>query len=224
MPNTPDKTMLKELLKEGCIELGIDLTDEMAEKFMRYLNELKTWNKTINLTSVINEKDIVIRHFLDSLTILPIIIKADSVKPVKLLDIGSGAGFPGIPLKIACPRLDVTLVESRKKKVYFMRHIIRSLGLGMAIKALDERAEGNEFISAHTGSFDIVTSRAFSSLEDFLNVAMPLCAPLGRIIAIKGPAVDNELIRVQGLSVLEIIKVKVPFEDRTNSLVVFTKE
>jgi 16S rRNA (guanine527-N7)-methyltransferase len=142
----------------------------------------------------------------------------------RILDIGSGAGFPGIPLKIAYPRLDVTLIESRKKKVYFMRHIIRSLGLGMAIKALDERAESVAFTKTHANTFDIVTSRAFSSLKDFLNVALPLCAPLGRIIAIKGPAVDNELIKVPGLSAPEITKIKVPFEARTNSLVIFTKE
>lgn len=222
MTNKTDSGELFRLLKQGCNELGIDLKDEAAKKFLMYLKELQSWNRTTNLTAITDEKDIIIRHFLDSLTILPIIQKS-AQGALKLLDIGAGAGFPGIPLKVAEPRLDVTLVESREKKVFFMRHIIRTLGLGMAIRAVAGRAGETAFNEKYGNSFDIVTSRAFTNLKDFLKIALPVCAPGGRVIAIKGPSADKELLSVNGVAGPEVIKVKVPFEKRTNTLVVFTK-
>ena len=118
------ETENKDLLVEGAKTFGIHLDGKAIEFFELYLKELLKWNQKINLTAIRSEKGIVLKHFLDSLSVYPYIPKTCS-----LLDIGSGAGFPGIPLKITQPNLEMTLIDSVRKKVDFQRHIIRMLGL-----------------------------------------------------------------------------------------------
>ncbi|MBI5492316.1 MAG: 16S rRNA (guanine(527)-N(7))-methyltransferase RsmG [Deltaproteobacteria bacterium] len=211
---------LKNILKNGALELGVTLSEVDLGQFITYLKELQAWNRKINLTSIESDKEIVIRHFLDSLTTLPFV--KDSKR---LLDIGSGAGFPGIPLKIAAPLLEVTLLDSVEKKVHFMRHIIRTLGL-KGIEATYGRAEDPKIIERYGSLFDCVISRAFAELGKFLELSLPFVAKGGSIIAIKGPAFDRELEEaryVSGVEGPEIHEIKVPFEDRKNVLVIFRK-
>lgn len=212
---------LKGVLSEGATELGIDLTKEGLEGFAKYLRELKIWNKKMNLTSVDNDRDIIVRHFLDSLTIAGLLSGGERV-----LDLGAGAGFPGIPLKIALPSIDLVLVDSVEKKVHFMRHIIRTLGLKAGIEAIQGRVGDAALIEKYGNAFDAVISRAFTALSGFITAGLPFLKTGGRIIAMKGPSVDEEIREassIKGIAGLRVVKVKVPFEGRVNSIIICEK-
>jgi len=170
---------LEEMLCEGAGSLGVDLTPEMPGLFMRYLSELKVWNRKINLTSLREDRDIVIGHFLDS-------ISAARFMPERgrLLDIGSGAGFPGIPIKIVCPTLDITLMDSSQKKTAFMREIMRVLALE-GVSVVWGRAE-DERNGIMRRSFDRVITRAVGPIPDILDLSEPYLAAGGRIVLMRG--------------------------------------
>lgn len=211
---------LIEILENGSVELGVRLTRGQTKAFIIYLRELQAWNKKINLTSITGEKEIIIRHFLDSLTLVRHVLGLNS-----LLDIGSGAGFPGLPLKIALPSLKVTMLDTVEKKVHFIRHIIRTLDLKDAT-ALSGRVEAPEVLERLSSSFDCVTSRAFTELKAFVALAAPYLRPKGMILAMKGPAVEEELREmgpVEGFCAPEVVHMEVPFSGRTTSLVLLRK-
>ena len=175
----------EEMLHEGAAALGVELTPEMSGLFMRYLSELKVWNRKINLTSLRDDGDIVIGHFLDSLS-------AARFMPAegRLLDIGSGAGFPGLPIKIVYPSLCVTLIDSVQKKAAFMREIVRVLGLeGVSVVWGRAEDEGNGITRR---SFERVITRAVGSIPDMLGLSEPYLAPGGRIILMRGRTGGDE--------------------------------
>ncbi len=212
---------LIKTLRNGAEELGVDLSEGAVALFDAYLNELKVWNRKINLTAIDTDGEIVTKHFLDSLTPHRYLKGA-----TKLLDIGSGGGFPGLPLKIADPALEVALIDCVEKKVHFMRHIIRILGLKGA-SAVAGRVEDPMIIDKHRGYFDAVISRAFTELKGFLSLAAPYVAPGGMAIAMKGPQYEEELHGVEGFkgfSPPEVHEVRVPFTDRTTAVIIFRKE
>ncbi len=209
-----------EILKKGALELGVELDERQGTAFLAYLQELKSWNRRINLTSIEDDREILVRHFLDSLAPVRFLAGVNSA-----LDMGAGAGFPGIPLKIAIPDLQVILLDSVLKKVSFMRHIIRTLGL-KGIEALHGRAEANELITRLSGSFDCVVSRAFAELAAFSALALPYLRPGGRLLAMKGPAVRDELkaiSEISGFTRPEVFEVAIPFSKRVTSMVVLRK-
>ncbi|MBZ0221121.1 MAG: 16S rRNA (guanine(527)-N(7))-methyltransferase RsmG [Candidatus Methylomirabilis sp.] len=213
-----------EFIKKGALELGIDLSEAQGGAFLAYLRELKSWNRRINLTSIEEDRDILVKHFLDSLTPARFLAGVNSV-----LDMGAGAGFPGIPLKIAKPDLQVTLLDSVLKKVSFMRHMIRTLGL-KGIEAIHGRAEANELKTRFAGSFDCVISRAFAELAAFSALAFPYLKPGGMLLAMKGPAVQDELgaiikmsWKISGFTRPEVFEAAVPFSNRITNLVVLRK-
>ena len=175
----------EELLCEGALRLGVELTPPMAGLFMRYLSELKVWNRKINLTSLRDDRDIVIGHFLDSISAARF-VPAGS----RLLDIGSGAGFPGIPIKIVSPTLDVTLLDSAHKKVTFMREVIRALGLE-GVTAVWGRAE-DEGNGIERRGFDRVITRAVGPIPDILRLGEPYLAAGGRIVLMRGQRGGDE--------------------------------
>jgi 16S rRNA (guanine527-N7)-methyltransferase len=170
---------LREDLIEGARKLGVQISDKNSKLFIEYLNNLKTWNDKINLTSIKNDREIIISHFLDSISIAPLIEDGK-----KVLDIGSGAGFPGIPLKIVRPGLEVTLLDSVNKKVTFMNDTIRKLGLEN-IKAVWGRAEDplNNIPRHH---FDYVVNRAVGSISDTLRLSSAYVSEDGAIILMRG--------------------------------------
>jgi len=224
---------IKRLLKEGAGGLGVVLGEEALGQFLVYLEELKVWSRRINLTSITSDEEIIYRHFLDSLTPYGF-LKGFECK--RLLDVGSGAGFPGIPLKIADPALSVVLLDSVEKKVRFMRHIIRTLGLsiGGGAEAIAVRADDPKTIQRFGEGFDCVISRAFSSLEDFIEIGRPFCRSGGYLVAMKGPAVHGEIeglkkaggavgAGLRGLFGPEITEVEVPGGGRGTTLVTFKK-
>lgn len=145
----------------------------------RYIDLLLTWNEKINLTAITDRTEIRVKHIEDSLALLPHLKDART-----LIDLGSGAGFPGIPIKLERPELQVTLVEATRKKVSFLIKVIAQLEL-KGIRAVQGRVESKE-LQQQLGTFDIVTSRATWSLKDFLPIALSYCSPEGRIIAMKG--------------------------------------
>ncbi len=168
-----------ELLKQGSFELGIRIADGELELFTLYFNLLKLWNAKMNLTSITDERGIVISHFLDSLSVAPFIDKRSSV-----LDIGSGGGFPGIPLKIVRPSLKVTLLDSVYKKVLFMKEVVRNLGL-KEIKAVWGRAEDLNN-NLPRGGFDYVVTRAVGSPIDVIRLSAPYISDRGFIVLMRG--------------------------------------
>jgi 16S rRNA (guanine527-N7)-methyltransferase len=174
------ETENKNLLVKGAKAFGIDLDENGIEAFDRYLKELLKWNQKINLTAIRTEKGIVLKHFLDSLSADPYLSGAST-----LLDIGSGAGFPGIPLKMVNPGLEVTLIDSVQKKVAFQRHIIRTLHL-TGIEALHGRVQDQEVTQRLKERFDVVISRAFSDLSTLLILSQPFLKKGGKVLAMKG--------------------------------------
>lgn len=179
----------RKILTEGAKVFGIHLDEKTVEGFDLYLQELLKWNRKINLTAIQTEKEIVLKHFLDSLSVFPYLSNISS-----LLDMGSGAGFPGIPLKIVKPSLVTTLIDSVRKKVDFQRHVIRLLGL-KGIEAIHGRAQDKEILEDMGERFEMVISRSFSNLLTFLSLSFPLLKKEGIVLAMKGK-LDSEEMRL----------------------------
>ena len=179
---------LSQILSEAANAMGIALGDRETSLFAAYYGELLAWNSKINLVSVKSDRDIIIKHFIDSLTLLPYI--RDNT--CRVLDIGSGAGFPGIPLKIAVNSLKVFLLESSRKKTSFLKHVIRSLGLAETV-VIHNRAESLMKDETCRDFFQVVTSRATLKLPEFLRMGAFFLAPKGSLIAMKGKISDQEL-------------------------------
>ncbi|HBL52531.1 MAG TPA: 16S rRNA (guanine(527)-N(7))-methyltransferase RsmG [Syntrophaceae bacterium] len=195
------------LLQQGAKLLGIELDDEQLALFDLYQSELLKWNAKTNLISEKTAGEIVVRHFLDSLTAAKHIIpfmnsphprRAAPPPPagdrgsIRIVDIGSGAGFPGIPLKIALPSLQLYLLETNRKKVSFLKHIIRTLYLDQT-QTLHDRTENIVRENAWRGYFDIVISRASLKLPDLLPLGDYFLAPGGLLITLKGRDIATEL-------------------------------
>ncbi len=186
------ETPNRDLLVKGAKTFGIDLDVKAFEAFELYLKELLKWNQKINLTAVRSEKGIVLKHFLDSLSVYPYLPERSFI-----LDIGSGAGFPGIPLKIVQPTIEMTLIDSVRKKVDFQRHIIRMIGLKGA-DAIHGRVQDKGILRDLGGRFDITLSRAFSDLRTFLFLSYPLLKQNGTVIAMKGEIDPDEIGLLSG--------------------------
>ncbi|MGZ3495056.1 MAG: 16S rRNA (guanine(527)-N(7))-methyltransferase RsmG [Thermodesulfobacteriota bacterium] len=177
----------RDLLVQGGKTFGIDLAEKTIEAFELYLKELLKWNQKINLTAIRSERGIVLKHFIDSFSVYPYLDQHSSV-----LDIGSGAGFPGIPLKIVQPALEMTLIDSVRKKVDFQRQLIRVLGL-KGVEAIHGRVQDTRVLESLGGRFDIILSRAFSDLRTFLVLGSPFLKEKGLAIAMKGAADHKEM-------------------------------
>lgn len=196
----------EELLSKGAREIGLPCSKKEISTFMTFLSELKKWNKIYNLTALKTDKDIIIKHFLDSILYL----KAFPEGRLKIADAGSGAGFPGIPIKILRPDINVTLIESSRKKATFLRHIIRILELP-SVNVIEERIEnlGDEYKK----SFDIVVSRATFKIKGFVETARPYLKENGLLVLSKGPKLKEELDEMPyaGCKVEKILHLQLPF-------------
>jgi len=215
----PDNN-ITTILKEGGKKLGVNIGDREVTLFLKYLQELKEWSQHINLTTIVGENEIATRHFLDSIAIAPLLEDCRS-----LLDIGSGAGFPGIPLKIVASHINVVLLDSVNKKVHFMKHVIRTLGL-KDIEAVHGRAEAPDVIGRFMGAHDAVISRAFSELGKFLTLAAPYVKGGGKLIAIKGQQSAGELIKTSlppDIEFTERRDISIPYSNFNTVLLVFRK-
>ncbi len=210
----PKRLRSEELLKKGLKEMVIQYSDEQIRSFMTFLAELKKWNRAYNLTGLKTDEDIIVKHFLDSL----LYIKALPEGALQLADAGTGAGFPGIPIKIIRPEINITLIEASRKKSAFLRHIIRTLGL-TDINVLEQRLErlGKE----HEKAYDVIVSRATFSIKEFLKAACPFVRKGGRLVLNKGPKAAEEIKESNAANaVMEILKFRLPVKNDERNLIV----
>ncbi len=196
-------------LRRGLLALGVGLSEEQVERLERYLALLEKWNRVYNLTAIREPERMVTHHVLDSLAILP------HVRGPRVLDVGSGAGLPGIPLAIAAPALAVTLLDSNHKKAAFLQQAVGDLRLTNAT-IVAERVE-----SWRTETrFDTIVSRAFADLGEFVAAAARLLAPGGTIAAMKGVHPHDEIERLPaGFRVRDVLKLDVPLLDAERHVV-----
>jgi 16S rRNA (guanine527-N7)-methyltransferase len=175
------------LIIDGARKLGIEIDEAVTALYSIHASELIKWNRKINLTAITDPREIAIKHFLDSL--VPAGLISDRAR---LLDIGSGGGFPGLPLKIFKPNTSVLLIDGVRKKINFLKHVLRTLGLEN-IEARQMRFEILLQDLEYAASFDVIISRALSDLSTFVKSALPLLAKHGTIIAMKGQVDAKEL-------------------------------
>jgi 16S rRNA (guanine527-N7)-methyltransferase len=150
------------------------------------MHELLIWNRKINLTAITRPEDIAVKHFIDAIAPVDMIPNA-----ARILDIGSGAGFPGLPLKIMRPDVDVTLIDSSRKKTSFMQHVIRQIGIDHA-RALQTRIEDFSGNDSEALAFDVIVSRAFTKAAALVRLAMPFIEKAGVLLIWKGPNIEDE--------------------------------
>ncbi len=199
----------RELLITGAKEIGIDLSVKQVNSLFIYLAELKKWNQKMNLTAIRDEHDIILKHFLDSLSYT----RGFSPRPeLRLLDMGSGAGFPAVPLKLIYPEIAVTLVESIKKKASFLRHIVRTLAL-TGVNIIDERTE--RLSETLLDAFDIVTARAFAKMSLAVESARPFLKEGGSLVLSRGPqeTIVGDVLAQAGMSIEKKTELTLPHSD-----------
>jgi len=210
-------------LELGLEDLGIELTPETFDRLELYFNELKKWARKINLIArSTSDEQIVENHFLDSLTILPLL----GGLQVHLLDIGTGAGFPGLVCKAACPELTVTLVEPRLKRVSFLGHMVRSLGL-QQVKLLSCRVEDQVQLPSSL-KFSHITTRGVTDTGSFLQMVERFSSSSPRLICMKGPKWKEEIkaaeqILAQSAYSLERVEQRfLPFSGAERNILIFS--
>jgi 16S rRNA (guanine527-N7)-methyltransferase len=217
MPLGSKRSKLSWMLRTGAEQLGCTISDFQIEQFLLYLEELERWNKRINLTAITDSEQVIERHFLDSLAGTKAI--EETITPQCLLDIGSGAGFPGLPLKIASPNLLVTLVESSQKKASFLHYIIGKLHLRDA-KVLNEKLED---LMAQPTRYDFVVARAFAKKAAVLAMALPLLSEGGRLILYRGKN-ETDLPRRSPTGKTETLSYMIPFSNIQRHLEIFYRD
>lgn len=171
---------LENLLNSGLQQMGIELAVDVQQKLLTYVALLAKWSKAYNLTTVREPEQIIKLHILDSLSVLPYLDDITSA-----LDVGTGAGLPGIPLAIARPNISFKLLDSQQKKIIFVQHVITSLQLTNVV-ATQQRIESLQVSSPVDPGFDVIMSRAFASLQEFVNLISSICTKQTRVIAMKG--------------------------------------
>lgn len=172
-----------DILAQHATRLGLALTAHQLEQFARYTELLQAGNRRANLTSITDPKEVQARHYLDSLT--AILAIPEWCDGVRVVDIGAGAGFPGVPLKIAFPAIQLTLAESTGKKTAFLRELVSELALD-DVEVLTVRAEDLGRTEGHRGQYDVALARGVASLPTLIEYALPLCKGRGHLLAWKG--------------------------------------
>lgn len=214
-----------DTLTKGIAELNLDIDKGKLEKFKKYKNLLKEWNEKINITAIKEDKEIDIKHFLDSLTIF----KTGKITGGKrIIDIGTGGGFPGVPIKIVEKDVEVVLLDSLNKRLKFLNEVIKELEL-KDIKTVHERAEDLGNNKEYREMFDIAVSRAVASLNMLSEYCLPLVKINGYFISMKGTESEEEIkqaekaIKALGGKLEDKIDVRVPHSDIVHSLLVIKK-
>ena len=187
----PSKEDWGRMLQRKASEIGTFLTPQQIDQFSVFAGELVKWSGRINITAIVDPEEVVVKHFLDSLAAVSHLKSGDRV-----LDIGTGAGFPGLPLKLVNPSVRMTLIDGSRKKISFVTHQIRTLGLG-GIDALQIRSEQLCRDPLHRHAYDVVLCRALSSLAAFVEQALKFTKPRGRILAWKGARAEVEISELQ---------------------------
>ncbi len=218
---SPGSQQSRQLLLRGTDALGIALSQKQVENFLSYIDLIQLWNSKFNLTAIRSTPLIVRHHFIDSLAIAPF------TNPDKrLMDIGSGAGFPGIPLKIIFPDKEITLVDSQRKKINFLREVVRFLDL-KCIEVVQARVE--ELSPSQNGLFGETVARAFGSLDQFLQISAGLLTPGGQALFMSGPKGPTAYTSIrdrsieQGFTKSRIESYLLPIGNEQRTLLIFSK-
>ncbi|MCK5812346.1 MAG: 16S rRNA (guanine(527)-N(7))-methyltransferase RsmG [Clostridiales bacterium] len=210
---------MKELLKEGFSQLNILFTDEIYQKLQFFTEELLLWNEKTNLTAIKTREDIAIKHYIDSLTIYPLINKQKS-----LIDIGTGAGFPGIILKIVGYEGKIVLLDSLKKRISFLDYIIKELNIEN-IETIHSRAEDGSRNKQLREQFDYATARAVAPLNILCEYCLPYVKTGGQFLAMKANKTENakKAIGILGGSLNKIKKIILPGSDYERNIIIINK-
>ena len=214
-----------EKFTEELANLGIELNEHQKEQFDQYYELLVEWNKVMNLTAITEFEDVVEKHFLDSISLCQVM---DLKKPLTLLDLGTGAGFPGIPLKIMFPELKITLADSLNKRLLFLNEVMEALNL-KNIETVHGRAEELSKRKDYRESFDLCVSRAVANLSTLSEYCLPFIHTSGKFISYKSGEVDDELkdakkaVFVLGGEIEDVIHFTLPDSDIKRSFVVINK-
>ena len=180
-----------ETLARGASELGLELTGQQLDQFHLYYQELTCWNKRVNLTAIKDFQEVQVKHFLDSLTVL-LALPAYPASGDRLVDVGTGAGFPGVPLKLVFPESRLFLVESSGKKSRFLDHLVQALSLS-GVEVLTGRAETLAHLAELREGFDVVLSRGVVRMPVLLEYTLPFCTVGGRVITLKHGGIEQEI-------------------------------
>jgi len=214
---------MKDILIKGTNELSLTIDGEQLDKLEKYAQLLKEWNEKINLTAITDDEGIATKHFLDSLTAL-----CTGKVAGKVIDVGTGAGFPGLVLKIAKPEIELTLLDSLNKRINFLQDVSSQLDLE-GIEFVHSRAEDGGQNATLRGSFDTVVSRAVANLKVLCEWCLPFLKVGGYFLALKGPLAEQELldakkaIKILGGEVEEVFEAKIPMTDLSHKIIIIKK-
>lgn len=215
-----------EKFKNGLQQLHIALSEKQMEQFLQYYELLVEKNKVMNLTAITEFDEVVEKHFLDSVSLTK---QMDLHQPLKVLDLGTGAGFPGIPLKIVFPELEITLMDSLNKRILFLQDVISSLQLEN-IEAVHGRAEEAAKNKKYRESFDLCVSRAVANISTLSEYCLPFVKVGGSFISYKSSTIEDELkdgkkgIAILGGKVKDVYKFTLPDSELQRSFVIIEKE
>lgn len=213
----------KQLLLEGCQDFEIELPENAAEKLDQYAQLLVEWNEKMNLTAITEPREIVFKHFVDSLLLLKAV---EMPKGASLIDVGTGAGFPSMPVKIARPDVKVTMLDSLQKRLTFLQEVNDQLGLDCTF--IHSRAEDGGKKKELREKYDFATARAVANLRDLAEYCLPYVKVGGYFVSLKGPDIEEEIresknaIATMGGKVEKVLQFTLP-EDSGRSIVVIKK-
>lgn len=215
----------KSLLLESAQALGIALSEAQTDQFMQYLSLLLEWNEKMNLTAITDPVEVVQKHFIDCISVLP---HLDLQGGETMIDVGTGAGFPGVPLKIANPALQVTLLDALQKRLTFLDTLTQSLDLS-DVTLVHSRAEDGGQNPDLREQFDLCVSRAVANLAVLLEYCLPFVKVGGKLAALKGPDAIQEIeqaqnaLQILGGKVTAVIPITIPHTDLQHQLVLVEK-
>ncbi|MPM12011.1 Ribosomal RNA small subunit methyltransferase G [bioreactor metagenome] len=215
----------RQLLREGLEDLGIKVNDKMLDNFNIYREILVDWNQKMNLTGIEDEKEVFIKHFLDSVSS----VENGYIKDgISLIDVGTGAGFPGLPLKICLENINLTLLDSLNKRINFLQEVSNNLGLEN-VEFIHGRAEDFGKLEEYREQYDVATARAVAGLPILMEFCVPFVKVGGYFVCLKGPNANLELeesksaMEVLGLEFVEKIDIELPETNLKHNILVFKK-
>ncbi|HCT64328.1 MAG TPA: 16S rRNA (guanine(527)-N(7))-methyltransferase RsmG [Lachnospiraceae bacterium] len=215
----------RQLLKDSLEKMGISLSENQTQQFFDYKSLLVEWNEKMNLTAITDEREVIIKHFVDSISILS---EVKIEEGAEIIDVGTGAGFPGLPVKIIRPDLKVTLLDSLNKRIGFLDQVCTQLGLEN-VDNIHSRAEDGGQSPMLREKFDYCLSRAVANLAVLSEYCLPFVKVGGMFVSLKGPDAVQEIkdaeiaIKKLGGEVERVIKIEIPNSDITHSLIIIKK-
>lgn len=214
-----------ELMKTASNDVGLEFTELQYEQFIKYMRLLQEWNEKINLTAITEDEEVIKKHFIDCIKSF----KSEPIRKAKaIIDVGTGAGFPGLPIAIMNPNVKVTLLDSLNKRINFLNLVVKELGL-KNVTTIHSRAEDGARKPELREKFDVATSRAVANMAVLSEFCMPYVKKGGYFVALKGPAIDEELengkkaIKILGGELKEIIEISIEETDLKHNIVEIKK-